>query len=136
MKNFLSLFAFWAVFSMAANAQDTGITSSVATESKPVAANSDAVAKKAAMKEKFKNATAEEKAKMKAAKKAKMAKKKDPKKDQRKARMEERRKIMKNLTPQQKEALKNEKERHRQEVRKIIGLPDHKEKTSVVKTAN
>jgi hypothetical protein len=95
MKKLLASFAIAAIFSLAANAQDSSSSASTAA-TKP---STTMAQTKGEMGEKYKNASPEEKAKM-----------------------DKRREMMAKLTPEQKELVKKEFERHRQEMKKITGM--------------
>lgn len=105
MKKFLISFVVIAICSMAANAEDklAPATAGVTPSEKNVLPNNDTknprvMQKRQAMNEKMKNASPEQK-----------------------ARMEKRREVMEKLSPEQKEAVKNEVARHRAEMKRITG---------------
>lgn len=153
MKKFLAFFALLAVCSFAAQAQDELSPANVPTTPKEktnVGPRREALSpnprinqRKEEMQEKFKNATPEEKERMIKRRQDKTPRKENVNKErttsddqnlrnepwrnfspEQRARMEKRRQVMANLTPQQKEAVKNEVERHRSEMKKITGFDD------------
>jgi hypothetical protein len=119
MKKFLSFFAILAVFSIAANAQEQGSSSPSTT---PGMDSVDSPKKAFA---RAKNAPVEEKAKMN----EKMENRKEERKErwenaspEQKEKMRQHHEMMEKLTPEQKGAVKKEMERHRQEMKKITGF--------------
>lgn len=97
MKKFLSLISILAIFSFCANAQEK-------TSAAPVASTKGVEKNKEERQKRFENASPEQKAKM-----------------------EKRHEMMKSLSPEKREAVKKEMERHRAEIKNITGFdgPEH-----------
>lgn len=118
MKKLLASIVIMTICAFAANAQDAVTPTTV--PAKPTETKSQmGMQRKEAMKEKWENASPEEREKMKARKE-----KWENASPEQKARMEKHHAMMEKLSPAQREEVKKEKERHRAEMKKITGRDD------------